>query len=461
MATTQLINPDSFLIPHTVTLETLFQADHFVVPDYQRDYSWGRQQASELWNDLEKAAKNAFPNAGQAVANPLPHFIGAIVVQRFSDKAAQPPEVMDGQQRMVTLSILLSVLIEFAHRISEIGLKNSWTRTLEGAVASYAAGSLVPRIRLARDHAHYEALVCIRYTKLDRDAYYVSLGVPSKRSVVYRVKEVADFFHARVEDFLSGLSGASFDTRFVELCRSILQLTVALRMSVTEQGVAYEVFETLNDRGLDLQQADLLKSKLVALGDRQGAKAQVVAAWERIVNAIESQKLMRTQEYSLTDFFFFHYLAVVNPAISRSELYGQVSKHLGAPGTSALAYIQDVAECAERLQQILEAGPTYASVVRDIEAIRDIFPNKYATCILIAAARSFGATDVRTLEAIRLVHRFVFRRFIVERTELSTYAGEISEIANKLSSGALSTTAMLAADLKAKSNDAQFTHELS
>jgi hypothetical protein len=457
MPTDKLINPTTFLSAATVTVESLLNAGFFSIPDYQRDFSWTEEEITDLWKDLENTARAAFNSAGGIVSNPRPHFLGAIVIQAFDESSAQSPEIMDGQQRLVTLTVMFSVLVEFAHQIEDVTIRQNWVASLRQLVGAYESGELRPRIKLARDHAHYQALVCERYTRAERLQYIATQGTPSPKTILSRLSDCLELLYRKAEAYLEPYSGPTRDAKIIQLLRSICQLTLVLKMTVLEQGVAYEVFESLNARGLELQQADLLKNKLVSLGEAQGHKAQVVADWQRMQKAIEKQPLLD----SLTEYLYFHFISTYKH-IKHADLFNDVSSHLQSAGITATQYVKDAADRAEELQQILDAGSEYVSVVRDIQSIKTVFPNKYAVTLIVAAARRFGASDERTFRVIQLTHRFVFRRFLVEGAKLGEYSSEIADAARRLSSPQPSIPPLiqdpdaLAAHLRGISSDAAF-----
>ncbi|OBB39166.1 hypothetical protein A5763_27660 [Mycolicibacterium fortuitum] len=80
-------------------LEKVFSSDfEFTIPDYQRPYSWGTEQALQLLDDLNGAIDRDSDE---------PYFLGSLVLVRDNGRQA---EVIDGQQRLTTLSILFSVM---------------------------------------------------------------------------------------------------------------------------------------------------------------------------------------------------------------------------------------------------------------------------------------------------------------------------------------------------------------
>ena len=82
----------------------IFCADYdFLIPDYQRPYAWGQEQTSELLEDLSGALDR---DEGE------PYFLGSIVLIKQSDVSRA--QVVDGQQRLTTLTILFAVLAHLA-----------------------------------------------------------------------------------------------------------------------------------------------------------------------------------------------------------------------------------------------------------------------------------------------------------------------------------------------------------
>jgi hypothetical protein len=449
MSLSQPIRPSSFLEPSSKVLVDLFTDGRYLVPDYQRDYSWTRDEIRDLWEDILSLAKGAFTAHGQ-MSNPTPHFLGAIVLQSFPDQESRRFEVMDGQQRLVTISVLLNVLFEFTQQLLQKGDRDKWGASLKEMLVMHRAGESVPRLELSRDNKHYQELICKRFTQLERLEYLNSISIP-RNSVVGRLKDCIDFFYDQLSQYLGSTISEERDSRLINFIIALLQLTIVLQMKVLEQGVAYEVFESLNARGLDLQQADLLKNKLFSLAEQQRTKDEVSQSWERIVRAVEQQSML-----TLTEFFYFHYVSKIGDC-KQSDLYKQVFAYLTSPGKNAKAYAEDAEKSAESLQQILEAGTSFApSVARDIESIKDLITNKYALSLFIAGASRYQQNSTELAEIIRLTHHYVFRRFLVEGVPLSAYSQEITKCARELANGTLADVDALRNRLNLYSNQKIF-----
>lgn len=76
----------------------------FTIPGYQRPYAWGKEQASELLDDLLQA----LGDAPQQLSDSAPYFLGSIVL--IKNEALPDAKVVDGQQRLTTLTLLLSAI---------------------------------------------------------------------------------------------------------------------------------------------------------------------------------------------------------------------------------------------------------------------------------------------------------------------------------------------------------------
>lgn len=446
-----LINPSTFLEPASLRVLNLFTTGgNFLIPEYQRDYSWTREQARDLWEDILSLTKNSFTADGNHIASAHPHFLGAIVIQAFPLTECRDQEVMDGQQRLVTLSIFFSVLYEFTQQLQRPEDRDVWGQSIKNMLFSYVGGEKIPKLKLARDDDHFRELVLNRLDQVSR-INYCSEQRFNKNSVLFRIKDCFEYFHLEISQYLADTTADQRDKRLINLIKSLTELTIVLQMKVIEQGAAYEVFESLNARGLELQQADLLKNKLLSLARIQNSYEEVVQHWKSIVKSIEQQSML-----SLTEFFFFHLISKYKEC-KQSNLYKEVLLYLQTPGMTAENYARDVAKTAEQLQQILDAGAQFESdTARDISSIKDLLTNKYALTLLIAGASKYQLQSSEMSQVIKLTNHFVFRRFLVQGAPIATYTYEISQCARDLSRGVISDIAALKNRLLSHSADADF-----
>lgn len=441
-----LYNPQHFLAPATVSLTDLLGNNFFHVPAYQRDYSWTEDNVRALWSDLLATLERSWTGQGAPVDHPRPHFFGPIVVQTQPNNPATV-EVMDGQQRLVTFSILLSTLAEHTTALADAEQRQLWHGSIVQLLYVFVDGARRARVVLGRGHQHFESLFYVHLNDADRKHYCDALQGKTPHEL-QAMLDAYEYFRAHLEQHLGQAGTPDFDERLVRLLRTLLGLSLFLRMEVQEIGVAYEVFEGLNARGLELSQADLVKNKLFALAEQQGTLPQVQLAWEATYAAVRGQAMV-----DLPLFLQYHHL-VFHERVKATELYDVISAST-LPATTAKDYADSIRAAAERLQQTLDAGATFSdTATRDIERIRDALANRYALVLVIASTEQAPIDSTNYETVLRLAHHFAFRRFIVEGVSLSTYASEVGDVARAFAKGASITD--VAAELHAKSTDAAF-----
>ena len=241
---------------HEVPLHKVFSSDYdFRIPDYQRPYAWEVEQATQLLEDLMEALDRG---------NAEPYFLGAIVLVK--SKESSEAEVIDGQQRLTTLTILLSVLRDLT---SDPALASE----LNNMVAE--PGSIVlglktkPRLSLrARDAQFFQdkvqssgAIDKLLLAKPD------SMTTDAQKSV----QANARMLHLALVQWSEG--------KRLELVRMLGERTFLVVVSTPDLDSAHRIFSVMNARGLDLSPADIFKSQVI--GDLDGAVSDAYAIkWE-------------------------------------------------------------------------------------------------------------------------------------------------------------------------------------
>ena len=226
----------------------------FEIPLYQRPYSWNTEQVDELLDDL----LNAMDRDAQS-----PYFLGSIVL--IKDEGDSKSAVVDGQQRLTTLSMLLCVLRE---------LVTGSAHELDGFVRE-AGNSL----RGTQDR--------FRLILRTRDRGFFQDNVQTSGAIAqFLTKDAASFsdsqklIFANVRRLHRELSKLD-DERRTRLGKFIIQQCYLVVVTATDRDSAYRIFSVMNDRGLDLSPTDILKAETIGgidetLQDIYGQK------WENI-----------------------------------------------------------------------------------------------------------------------------------------------------------------------------------
>lgn len=209
------------------------QGERLVLPPYQRSYSWGVKEALELLGDFMEAADNN-----------MPHFIGAIVVVRENPDA--PLEIVDGQQRLTTLTILLSVLRDLDPDPNE-------------QAKLHALIGDAPRPRLEEDARWRLSLNHIdgpyfRETVQRQGATLNADHDPGESDSQKRMSE-------NTNAMVKALKDLEPPTRR-KLAHTVINGCGMVRVSVADRDAGYKVFRVLNTRGKEPNSHDIIKTDL-------------------------------------------------------------------------------------------------------------------------------------------------------------------------------------------------------
>jgi uncharacterized protein with ParB-like and HNH nuclease domain len=226
-------------------IRKIFSNDfNFAVPLYQRPYSWTTEQAGELFDDLISFIGS---DAGVSIDDLSPYFLGSIVL--IKDESQPDAEIVDGQQRLTTLTILLACL---RHTISNKAYSSALTDYL------YQEGN-----PLEGNPNRY------RLTLRDRDAdFFRSHIQDAGRLVALRslnpgqLSDSQRNIQANAAIFLDNLASLAEEQR-IRLAQFIVKNCLLVVVSTPDLDSAYRIFSILNDRGLDLSHSDILKSEII------------------------------------------------------------------------------------------------------------------------------------------------------------------------------------------------------
>lgn len=240
----------------------LSEGDLFV-PRNQRAYGWEDKHVNELLQDI----------AGAMEVPERDYFLGSIVV--ILGDAGH--EVVDGQQRLATVAVLLAAIRDYffnhsdRERAGDIEKRFLMTRNLR-------TQELIPKIRLnAADHDFFVKRVLTPPENPDR-------SVRASKDSHQRIEKAFILAQSFVDKVASTTNKPT--DRLVDWIEYIEKRAKVIWVQVPNHANAFTIFETLNDRGLELAVSDLLKNYLFQLaGDRI---QEVQDSWSTMLGTLES-----------------------------------------------------------------------------------------------------------------------------------------------------------------------------
>ena len=242
------------------TVQQMFTGNTYSIEYYQREYSWAKKNIEELLQDLTSSFSNDFKpeHSRKDVASYRPYFLGPVVT--FSKDGVK--YLVDGQQRMTSLSILMM-------HLSSLFEAGQSQQDLNSLVYSSSFGET----KFTIDVPEREQVMSAIRTSEEKAPDNLD---QSSEVLWNRYQDV-------IELFPSELSDANILPYFVDW---LLRRVVLVDIGTTDKDMALEIFESMNDRGLQLSNMDMLKSFLLS---RIGSPSEIEnanALWRKNVQEL-------------------------------------------------------------------------------------------------------------------------------------------------------------------------------
>lgn len=299
--------------PSSLSIKELFgNTDSlYKIPQYQRPYKWEDEQIEKLWDDINDAFNNGENN----------YFLGSIITAKpRDDENSAYFDVVDGQQRLTTLMILFCIIRDLYPEINN-GKQNDnpFAVDIDTINSSIALFGKTKRLKLFTHPQHQSD-----FENLIIDANTNGLSKPFK----YQIRMDEEPKHKFINTayiFNSKLKSLGKD-KSEELINYLFNQVKIIRIDCKNREFAIKLFQVLNDRGMDLTAADLIKSFLLEKlytkykEDRdtsQIKEKQFISDWR------EMEQTIISSDINLNDFFIIYeyYMIKQNP---KKSLYDEL-----------------------------------------------------------------------------------------------------------------------------------------
>ncbi len=291
-----------------LSIATIFQ-DFYVVPDFQREYVWQKDQVQKLLEDL-------FEGLGleEGDTNFHEYFLGSIVVYPDSTDDKQTFQLIDGQQRLTTIYLIFCVIRDSIKTLGDNSA--SIEGYLQGTAQNTETGEDINKPRLS---LQYDSLG----DKILKD--YISGKIPEK-SLLQFSPSASNLGKARkvIQDFLS--ERLEQDVKFYKKVSTVIaNRTKLIRIETPSLKNALKVFETINERGIGLTPVDLLKNYLFIHTakekdrDRDRHWQSLTKKWEELLKLLYGNKQQPLQ--FLRHYLMSHYKVDLSNSFPEEEIY--------------------------------------------------------------------------------------------------------------------------------------------
>ncbi len=342
----------------------------YQVPRFQRDYAWNQEQWEDLWADAETIKEEQY------------HYMGYIVLQR---KSQHDFEVIDGQQRLITLTLVMLAAMKSIQLLAEDGIEIEENKERLRVLTERYIGAKNPislqvdsKLSLNRNNSANFKVICSALEPPNRRGQTNTNKLLNKCFKFFKAKKMGNTGQ-EIAEFIETISSGMLFTRIV----------------VQDEFNAYKVFETLNARGVQLSTPDLLKNYIFSVVARHDYVSDqdlndLDESWSDIVSQLG--------ESNFTDFIRYHHNFQAT-LVTKKDLFSSIRKLINTP-EKAYIYLRSLAQYAPLYASLLspydewwaEQDIAYREVRKYLEGF-DLFNIKQPFTILMVAFYEFSAEE--------------------------------------------------------------------
>lgn len=384
------------------------------VPAFQRNYSWDEEQWEDLWNDIIDLQAQPFER----------HYMGALVVEAKSDREFT---IIDGQQRIATLTILALAVIARLHQMADQGIEAEANRERAQGLRNKFIGekdpaSLVESSKLflnESDDAFFQD-------------YLIQLRTPRNPRGLIKSNQLLwncfNYFSKRLGEV------TAFDTDGEALARllseAVARQLLFILITVDNELNAYMVFETMNARGLELSSTDLLKNYLFSLIKVPTDIEALQRRWRSLITVVRQERFPE---------FLRYHLLCEQPNIRSQRLFKLVRERIQTP-----QHVFDLMDALEARGELYSAlsEPNHGYWVEYPDCRTHIhelnlFRVRQMTPLVFAVWEKFSKDDVAAV--LKMVSVVSFRYFVAGGLNTNALEPAYHQAAKAVLTGAAKT----------------------
>ncbi len=405
---------------------------------FQRDYSWRRDEWGKLYDDIISS-----------IENNSEHFFGFMT---FYKKDENKQEIIEGQQRLATVTIITAVVRDLLRKKGKENIANQIDNKFIKQTDPYSENQTEAlKIELSKINTPiFRKYIQENESPIDVDVKRRDLSDLRKRTK-YTNKLIIDcynYFYEKLKD--------QSEEHILNFHKTLTRNFKIVKTEVGDLNSAYVIFQTLNDRGLELAVSDLLKVHLLqTVGDER--LEEIKERWENILN------LPNIEHMSV---FLRHFWLSTRGVVKEDELLNKLKEEVKDSG-EVFRFIQELEEEAENYSILLKPDERSFDGNKEITQLLNdelyILSKNQVLPILLALYKHFYKENkVRDFKiAIRGLITLVFRYLTIgenENKELEKYLSDLSkEIRNgNIENGTEFVKKLMKKDISDESFIAQF-----
>lgn len=362
----------------------------YIVPVFQRHYSWDKKQWQQLWYDVIELVISG---------NKYPHFFGSIVIaeqrNQTSDKLSRFT-IIDGQQRLMTVQIFLAAIRDRAKEL------NRDSQIAKEVHEEY----LINRHEDSQGDDYYK----IKPSRLDRQDFYRIIGGIKKVKKSGHISKAYHFFRERIGEYVSK------EEDIKNLANAILGCFKIISIHLGEQDNPYLIFESLNAKGQPLTQADLIRNYLLMEIPEEEAEIIYDRYWSKMETNLRDE---------MTEFLRM-LLVRQGIEVGKNDFYFKIKSQVESRKYQKTVgeYVEEIYRFADYYHKFLvPANEGNIQLSRCLERIKKLgIKSVYSLLLNCYDFQGKGLiSQEEFVEICRLLENFLIRRFVcqIDTRELS------------------------------------------
>jgi len=371
-------------------------AKQYVVPLFQRPYVWSRVQWEQLWSDIIEQ----YELQGEQPHGRIPdRFLGSIVVVREYEKNLDKYTIIDGQQRITTISILLAAIRAFAKERSQNELYEQISDFLRNSPRSG------------------EGQYVVIPTRNDKPALYHIFNEDYNFEHDSRIVECFDYFWRKIDE--------SEDLNITALQQVITEDLCVVYIELDQGENPNQVFEALNYRGVPLEESDLIRNFFFAsLETPDIAEAQYDQFWKPMESRFEYRQEIISR-------FIRYFFMRDGEHVRVGELFETIrERYRGASPDEIRLLLRDLNRYSDHYLRLLypELYPfgddLHEAVRLHLIRIRNLAAEITSPFLMLCLAWNDGATnndkllsDEGLIAVLHLIETYLVRRSVCRRPD--------------------------------------------
>ncbi len=389
-------------------IRQLLDGNFFSIPEYQRPFSWTEAQVRELFEDIE----NFYIQNKKSVEEqePINYYLGSIVI---IEQGGAETSVVDGQQRLTTTVCLLRAMYYFYYRYrDQQAISDSAWDLIRRLIARSDGYAYKVPVALGNNEAQefFEKTVLsgfrdgsFREVKDFWDSGDGQQAVARKNHPARRLKDATRLCFELIRRSLKAEKGkAAKAEKLLGLAQVLTNHFTVFQLTMEDEDQAYEYFEGLNDRGLALGIADLIKNRCLSDANRKGAKVRVKVSqeWDTIYSVFLDNSNIA---FGLDDFLHYSWLSREDAITKKTGFFKGFKRSAKDPRT----YVDDLSTDVLHIDDFFTDSRGATETDNQLADLCYHMTVKMAFVALLEGRRTYAGPE--WAEFVKTIHAFCVR----------------------------------------------------